>query len=415
MASFKKSKKSLKNHIGSVAGDLNSAFSKLKSKFGSAGNFSNSFDQRISDGLSDLLTGATGIRTSNIPEISNEVLAMKQTNREARAKVLNGDGQSERATGTPGKKRKLTFPKNFETENGDGTLGLSNYIHFRSLAIRNGFKGSFGDRKDTLYDIFLYVPEEMTDGTEVTYKAGEKTLLDSMIAKLFTLGEGTDQNVGGQIGRTVKEAVLGDIGKAAAGRVINPMKFQLFEGVEFRTFQYTFVLYPQTPDDSKMIREITHAFKRASLPDIVPGSGNRTYSFPNEWAIRYHGLIKKWMDFPMTSVLTKVETNQSTAGSARMIDGAPVAVEISLSFQEVMTLDRQKYDKRVSAFKNPTGQRRENSQEGGAQDDIMGREDTDVNIIERTKDRFGGDAEDRGGQSTNDKYKLYNIFNPFGD
>ena len=86
------------------------------------------------------------------------------------------------------------------------------------------------------------------------------------------------------------------------------------------------------------------------------------------------------MDFPMTSVLTKVETNQSTAGSARMIDGAPVAVEISLSFQEVVTLDRQKYDKRVSAFKNPTGQRRENSQEGGAQDDIMGREDTDVNI-----------------------------------
>ena len=393
MGIFKKSKKSLKNHIGSVSGDLNSAFSKLKSKFGSAGNFSNSFDQRISDGLSDLLTGATGIRTSNIPEISNEVLAMKQTNREARAKVLNGDGQSGRATGTPGEKKKLTFPENFETENGDASLGLSNYIHFRSLAIRNGGRGSFGDRKDTLYDIFLYVPEEMTDGTEVTYKAGEKTLLDSMIAKLFTLGEGTDQNVGGQIGRTVKEAVLGDIGKAAAGRVINPMKFQLFEGVEFRTFQYTFILYPKTPGDSRIIREMTHAFKRASLPDIVPGSAGRTYSFPNEWAIRYHGPIKKWMDFPMTSVLTKVETNQSTAGSARMIDGAPVAVEISLSFQEVMTLDRQKYDKRVSAFKNPTGQRRENSQEGGALDDIMGRTDSDSNWLAEgtsTGDLTGG-------------------------
>ena len=412
MGIFKKSKKSLKNHIGSVSGDLNSAFSKLKSKFGSAGNFSNSFDQRISDGLSDLLTGATGIRTSNIPEISNEVLAMKQTNREARAKVLNDmDGQSGRATGTPGEKKKLTFPENFETENGDGTLGLSNYIHFRALPIRNGGRGSFGDRKDTLYDIFLYVPEEMTDGTDVTYKAGEKTVTDSIIAKLFTLGEGTDQNVGGQIGRAVKEAVLGDIGKAAAGRVVNPMKFQLFEGVEFRTFQYTFVLYPKNPNDSRIIREMTHAFKRASLPDIVPKSGGRTYSFPNEWAIRYQGPIKRWMDFPMTSVLTSVKTNQSTAGSARMIDGAPVAVELSLSFQEVVTLDRQKYDKRVSAFKNPTGQRRENSQEGGALDDIMGRQDTDVNIKNRTKDRLGLDAENRGGQTVDGQFN----FNPFDD
>ena len=153
MATFKKSKKSLKNHIGSVSGDLNSAFSKLKSKFGSAGNFSNSFDQRISDGLSDLLTGATGIRTSNIPEISNEVLAMKQTNREERAKVLNG--KDSRPEGTPGEKRKITFPENFETENGDGTLGLTNYIHFRSLAIRNGKRGSFGDRKDTLPGVWV--------------------------------------------------------------------------------------------------------------------------------------------------------------------------------------------------------------------------------------------------------------------
>ena len=115
MAILKKTKKTLKNHIGSVSGDLNSAFSKLKSKFGSVGNFSNSFDQRISDGLSDLLTGATGIRTSNIPEISSEVLSMKQKNREARAQILNKD---QRTSGTPGNKiEPITFPQNFLGEN----------------------------------------------------------------------------------------------------------------------------------------------------------------------------------------------------------------------------------------------------------------------------------------------------------
>ena len=404
MGIFKKSKKSLKNHIGSVSGDLNSAFSKLKSKFGSVGNFSNSFDQRISDGLSDLLTGATGIRTSNIPEISNEVLASKQKNREARAKVLN-DAMGGRASDTPSKGVKLQFPESFNTENGDGSYGLTNYIHFRSLPLRNGKRGAVGDREDTLYDIFLYVPEEMTDGTELTYKAGEKSILESMIAKLFTLGEGTDQNVMGQVGQSVKEAVLGDVGKAAAGKVINPMKFQLFEGVEFRSFTYTFILYPKNSKDSEIIREIAYAFKYSSLP----ASKDRLYSFPNEFAIRYHGPIKKWMDFPMTSVLTKVETNQSTAGSARMVDGAPVATELSLTFQEVVTLDRGKYEKRVAAHTNQTGSNREKSQEGGSLDDIMNRRGTDVSLSNRVKDRVGMDAENRDGQTVDGEYN----FNPF--
>ena len=75
----------------------------------------------------------------------------------------------------------------------------------------------------------------------------------------------------------------------------------------------------------------------------------------------------------MTSVLTKVETNQATAGTARMIDGAPVAVELTLEFQEVLTLDRDKYEQRVSAFTQGNTQNRENSQEGGTINDIMGR------------------------------------------
>ena len=64
---FKKSKSAVKNYVGSVKGDANAIGSQLKSKLGSKEALSNTFDQRISDGLSDLLTGATGIRTSNIP------------------------------------------------------------------------------------------------------------------------------------------------------------------------------------------------------------------------------------------------------------------------------------------------------------------------------------------------------------
>ena len=51
--------------------------------------FSNMFDQRIADGLTDLLAGATGIRTSNIPQITKKALETRGANREARAQILN--------------------------------------------------------------------------------------------------------------------------------------------------------------------------------------------------------------------------------------------------------------------------------------------------------------------------------------
>ena len=52
---------------------------------------------------------------------------------------------------------------------------------------------------------------------------------------------------------------------------------------------------------------------------------------------------------------------------------------------------------------------------GGAQDDIMGRQDTDVNILNRSKDRVGLDAENRGGQTVDGQFNIINTFNPFGD
>jgi len=405
MANFKKSKSSVKNYIGSVKGDLNSALSKFKSKFGSSSNFSNSFDQRISDGLSDLLTGATGIRTSNIPEISADVLSMKLTNQNKRASILN-EKTGQRSSGNPAKQRKLVFPENFPNENGEyNNKGLQNYIHFRSLPIRNGKNGAESATQDMLYDIFLYVPDEMTDEIGISFKTGEKGMMEKVIAKLMTLGEGTNQGLSSSLGQSVKEAVMGDIGKAAAGRVQNPMKFNLFEGVDMREFSYNFVLFPKNETDSRNIAEIAYAFKWSALPGTLDGSGNAIYTFPNEWAIRYHGKIKEWMDYPMVSVLSKVSVNHAPNTSARMADGAPAAVGLSLTFKEVIGLDRNKYSNRVSAYINGASNNREATQEGGSLDDVMGRTPQDVSIGQRVKsvNPFTGDGLNRGQQQAADK------------
>lgn len=365
--------KSRKGLLGSVAGDLNSAIDKFK------GRLSNSFDQRIGDGLSDLLTGVTGIRTSNIPEISAERLSTIQANREARQNVLAGKGGNFK--GYNGKSTKLQFPKSFPGENGEEAY-LTNFIHFRCLPTRSGgfTNMAVNEGQDPLYDIFLYVPEELNDEIKVNYEAKEKGLLESVIAKLMTIGEGTDQGIGDQLGQKMKETFGGDMAKAATGKVTNPMKFQIFQGVDLRSFSYSFALIPKSEADSVIIRDIAYAFKRTALPGIVPDTGNRVYSFPNEWAIRYHGPMKQWMDFPMACVLADVKVENS---STRMSDGAPQAVTISLTFQEIMGLDRKKYDERVAAKTNLTGLKRETSQEGGSIDDILGRTGDDVSFGQR--------------------------------
>lgn len=361
MSLFKKSKSAVKGYIGSVKGDANAIKSQVKDQFGSVKNFSNSFDQRISDGLDDLLTGATGIRTSKIPEVSAERLATLEKNREERAKKLNAGAR--KASDTPPKAFTMKYPENFADANDEGGQ-MQNYIHFRSLERKNA------GPNEEVFDIFLYVPEQMTDAVSVSYEAEEKGLLESVISKFLVPGS-DDQGIWDQMSQAGKDAMGGGVLKAATGKVANPMKFQLFTGVETREFSYEFVMYPQEPGDSEKIRAICYAFKKCSLPGTVPESAGRIYTFPNEWAIRYHGPMKNWIDFPMVSALKNVEVDYAVEGGARYSDGAPVAVGLKLTFTEIMTLDRDKYDQRVAAQTNVDTNNRETSQEGGSLPDVL--------------------------------------------
>lgn len=372
---FKKSKSAVKSYVGSVKGDANAIGTGLKDKFGSGKSISNTFDQRISDGLDDLLTGVTGIRTSKIPEVSAERIAALEKNREARAQKLNTGGRerAHRAEGDPPKAFMMKYPTVFPDENSKGG-NLQNYIHFRSLERRNA------GPNEEVFDIFLYVPEASEDSVQVAYKEESKGLLESIIAKFMGKGQGgSDQGFDDQMKQGMVDTLGGSIGKAATGKVANPMKFQLFEGVNNRTFSYDFMLYPENAGDSKTIRSICYAFKKCALPGTVPGSAGRVYTFPNEWAIRYHGPMKDWIDYPMISVLTDVKVDYGAQKNNRMMDGAPAAVGLSLSFSEVMTLDRDKYDSRVASQTNVGSNAREQSQEGGTVPEILGYAKTETN------------------------------------
>ena len=102
----------------------------------------------------------------------------------------------------------------------------------------------------------------------------------------------------------------------------------------------------------KIIKKIIYAFKISSLPG-TDGDHARIYTFPNEWAIRFHGPFKDYIDYPLISICTGIDIDFTGGQSFQaMIDGAPTAVTLKVSFTETTTLNRKKYAEGASAFIN---------------------------------------------------------------
>ena len=371
---FKKLRGAVKGFIGSVSGDINSLTSGLESKFSKSGN---KFDQRIADSLSDLLTGLTGVRTSNIPAISAEVLTMKKASREARAQALKAPDAG-RAASTPSYKVALSFPESFDAEDGS-KQNLSNYIHFRSL--ERNVKEKEGEE---IYDIFLYIPDTLQDNISVAYKEAEKSIVDGLVGGVF-LNEESLGTSGEELMEIIKAGAPGsDIIKQSAGKTVNPLKFQLFDGVNFRTYSYTFNLRPKNAKEANTIQEIIYAFKMSALPGTA-GDNERIFTFPNEWAIRFRGPFKDKIDYPLVSVCTGVDVNYAEGqGFATFADGSPMSIGLVLNFTETATLTRSKFKKRSSAFYNHGNDTRESTQEGGS--DLITTNDGVVAVAQAKKD-----------------------------
>jgi len=403
----------------SVGGDLNSITGKL-----SRGGW-NKFDQRISDAFSDLLTGVTGVRTSNIPDIGGEVVSAKNKQRLKRMKDIS-DYDNTTARQTPQPNKILSFPRSYFNEKGESESygdasteidgrGMSgpeyadvkrrqgqlnekhkrgafpNSIHFRSLRRKKfdaeeamahgigelfgkniedlrknsdvGTHGSVNPNEEQTYDIFLYLPHQLGDAVKATYESAEAGIMESFFAKLFSpnlIGGGdTDaavkKNVGqnnrdwAEILQSFKSMLPGSkIVQQATGALVNPMKFQSFTGVDFRSYSYKFTLKPSSPKEALVIKEIIHAFKLSSLPGLA-GENGRIWTQPNEWSIKFRGPISNFIDFPLTVACTGVEVDYSHGGAyVLMEDGSPAAYDLTVTFAETTQMARQKYKQQVS-------------------------------------------------------------------
>lgn len=269
--------------------------------------------------------------------------------------------------------------------------------------IINGLAGvgrtvlSGSGKKTCLKDIFLYVPDTLNvnysttyDDISITESLGKALFIAQAgvsIADLFSSGMKGEslQNLGNKIvsdpvfryfglnfiGNKLGMQNLGDLGLQGINKAINPQLQVLFRGIGFRTFQFDFILTPYNQKEAQDIKDIIHAFKYHSAPEITKAAGPANqgtvssidydatglttsassvigspfFNIPETFTIEfmYNGKTNENVNRIAECVLTSVNVDYAPNGHwATHTEGAPVQTRLSLQFQEIEVIDKTK-------------------------------------------------------------------------
>jgi hypothetical protein len=146
-------------------------------------------------------------------------------------------------------------------------------------------------------------------------------------------------------GGTAGDAVAGI--KVDSGLAVNPHLAVVFEGVGFRTHQFTYKMIARNQQESDVIKNIINTFKYNMLPSYT--AGTLALTFPDEWEIEFASSLKPYLYDIGTCVLENVNVNYNGEGMPVFFEnsGAPVSIEITLSFKETQIFTKERLEDRI--------------------------------------------------------------------
>jgi hypothetical protein len=143
---------------------------------------------------------------------------------------------------------------------------------------------------------------------------------------------------------------IGAIGAAArdALRVApNPYLATVFNNVKLRQHQFSYRFAPKSESELAKLKEITLAFRRASLPSLgapFDGKAGLLLKFPKEFKLEFYPTPNKPYFFERC-VLESISLNYTPNGSPAFFKtGDPVSVEMTLNFQEIRAITADNID-----------------------------------------------------------------------
>lgn len=154
---------------------------------------------------------------------------------------------------------------------------------------------------------------------------------------------------------------LGDgIGAAVQRRTgIAPaaMSEMIFNGIDYRTFSFTFKFTPRSKKESDVVNNLLHAIKEAMLPERYGTGSIAAYKVPHEFTIRFmRGTqINPFIDQIGLCACTGVDIDYGGDKFSTHPSGDPVSIDATLTFRELELMERSRYNQLRSSATQSMG------------------------------------------------------------
>lgn len=156
--------------------------------------------------------------------------------------------------------------------------------------------------------------------------------------------------IGGVIGAALTAgAITGNIGDALSVSekvAFNPHLAVLFKGVGFREFGFQYKFVARNQQESIDIQKLIRALQYHMHPDYFVG--NLAFEYPDEFEISFSKNRSDFLFNIKRSVLTSLTVNYNGEGLPVFFEdvGAPVSIDIQMSFQETKIHTKRDYAER---------------------------------------------------------------------
>jgi hypothetical protein len=129
------------------------------------------------------------------------------------------------------------------------------------------------------------------------------------------------------------DEIAGGLAGQVMGEIPNPHPTVFFKGLQLRTFPFNWRLIPKSSEEAAKLKQILDIIKKHCLPRK---EGNLTLKYPHFVQVTPMGAAADKIGKYKRALVSNITINYTAEGtSAWFHDGYPVAIQLSMEFQEV--------------------------------------------------------------------------------
>jgi hypothetical protein len=174
---------------------------------------------------------------------------------------------------------------------------------------------------------------------------GSSAIESSLGGRLAEMGAGAVASIGNLAkvtGFTLGEKAV-QAAKLSATVATNPFREVMFEAIDYRTFEFKYTFLPKSESEMYNVKRIIDLFKLHMHPELS-GDG-LFYVYPSEFEMQYYfrGERNTFLHKISTCVLKTMQVDYGGDGYfSSFYDGAPTDIRLSLQFQEIELLTKER-------------------------------------------------------------------------